>query len=325
MVKRIQNNWGFLLVLICALIRVLSFTAANHFQKSPVPIPQFICDWRDNYLQLLNPYDHSGLARAIFLGNTQGLTRPVIDTFRKGGLAHLVAASGFNCWIVGALFVTFWRIVVDSLHANPCLKNKHIENMFRIFGAWLFWAWTDQSPPVTRAAIFLTARAFFDKWGLTLPTWRLLAVQYLISLCVRPSLARSASFELSFWCLFGIFSFTELTKSPLRYILDRMRKKHRKAGKVVLTYIATSLGACIGVAPITWIVFGEINFSSLLTNWIAVPPVSFVIMPLGLLQILFCSESLARLNGFICDWYYQAMKLWIDLIPCLRYAPFRDV
>jgi predicted membrane metal-binding protein len=166
-----------------------------------------------------------------------------------------------------------------------------------------------------------------DFMGYGAPFGRLLLVQYLVSLILLPRLWHSASFQLTFGCLFGILIFPRM--------VERFKPKFGSWIDAAWNYFTVSLGACLGTIPTTWIVFGEINFTSLATNWFAVPPVSFIIMPLGLAQILMLAphlpagdsaavtamvHALAKVSALTTIVLKKTLVYWLRLIPPLRYV-----
>ncbi len=46
------------------------------------------------------PGDEAGLASGILLGGSDKLSRPAKEAFRKVGMLHVVAASGYNVTVV---------------------------------------------------------------------------------------------------------------------------------------------------------------------------------------------------------------------------------
>lgn len=264
-------------------------TASPPSKQPAVPIPHAFRVWRDKFLEIEAPHDPYGLVRGIFLGDASALTEKTQETFREAGLSHLLAASGFNCWIVAVAFGLMGKILFSLLapilRSGPLLAGRKLVTPLTQFcGAWLFWLWTDQSPPITRSVLTVSAKVLFEKLGLSVPFLRLLLIQYLGSLLTAPQLTRNASFQLTFGCLFGILIFPPL--------VQRWRPQTSRVGKALWDYFATGLGACLGTIPTTFIVFGSINFSSLETNWFAVPLVSFVIMPAALAVMLLVPMSL---------------------------------
>jgi predicted membrane metal-binding protein len=292
-----------------------------------VEVPPFFRRWRARYLESNASPDQLGLVRGIFLGDDSCIPNEVRELFRNAGLAHLLAASGYNCWIVALMlelviaaalyfcipFFPGWLALRARKSAGP---------LSRLAGAWLFWLWTDQCPPITRSVLMISGKFLLELAGFAAPFSRLLLVQYLVSLTVMPTLWRNASFQLTFGCLFGIVLLPPLLR-PFRPL---------RVPEFLWNYFWTGMGAVLGTIPTTWIVFGEINFTSLLTNWFAVPPVSFVIMPLGLAQMLLLvpgTEGLPPLgwlagvlgtaNAASAALLHKALVAWMSLVPSLRF------
>jgi competence protein ComEC len=247
--------------------------------------PRYFQIWRGRFLEANQNYDQLGLVRGIFLGDSTSTPPHTVELFRDAGLSHLLAASGYNCWIVAiALMVLLrqiLRVISLKLPAHIWLFLRlHADGTAKISGAWLFWLWTDQSPPITRSAIMITVSFFLLLYGEVVKFERILLCLYLLSLAVLPRLWNSASFQLTYGCLFGLFLFPLFIKKILPDLPQN---------SVVLSikeYFIASVGACLGTAPVTLALFQQINFNSIFCNWFAVPPVSFVLMPLGLLQML---------------------------------------
>ncbi len=331
-----------LLVLIClALISVtLQNSSRKHWQKSHIQSPEnlqdanstrpnvyikkthlilnipFFQNWRKEFEARLSPYDKLGLVRGFFLGSDENIPGAVQKTFKDAGLYHLLSASGFNCFVV-ALFLgsaaqLIFYFLMGFFPAPLALEiKKWLFPTAQLLGAWLFWLWSNQSPPITRAAILISLKQVLELLKIRTSFLRVLFIQYLFSLIFFPKLWSSASFQLSFGCLFGILVFQKLFRNSLFW-----------------NYIAVNCGACLGALPTTWIFFQEINFNSVLTNWFAIPVVSFLIMPLSLIEMfllplpglsLVCNV-LSPLNAFIANILYKCLEIYCAFMPSLRYT-----
>lgn len=304
--------------------------------------PAFFIHWRERFLKLHAECDNTGLVRGIFLGEDAFISEQTKELFHRAGLMHLLAASGFNCWLVAFFFLTMAKLGIYFL--MPYVRSKTFLCM-RIWapplcmtgGAWLFWLWSDQSAPITRSVVLMSAKFVFWLAWWRVPFARLLLVQYLISLCFVPRLWRSASFQLTFGCLFGLVYFPKFAKHlKARFLSQRVSRKlelyprlNAAAGWLWL-YTVTNLGACLGTIPTTYIVFGEINFSSLLTNWFSTPYASAVLMPLAFFSMLtlvipgaehwWINQKTAILNAWTAGVFEQALCLLMNYVPSLLYT-----
>lgn len=338
-------SWSVLIVLALVSVVRVELTRPHHFSersnltqesffpnsrpvKKPfISVPEVFLAWRLRFCNLNSKSDTLGLVRGIFLGDDSQVPDHVRAVFLDAGLAHLLAASGYNCWIVAQLF---GLIALGALHLFGFrlrslwyLRMRHLTlPLSRISGAWLFWLWSDQCAPITRSVVIISTKLVFDLLDLRASFVRLLFAQYLCSLIAMPTLFYSASFELTFGCLFGILL--------LPKALERFRPT--RFPRFIWQYLTTSLGAVLGAMPTTWIVFNEINFMSIATNWFAVPPVSFLLMPLSLVQMMllmpgihelqicnWLNLNLAHLLGWVAQILFCGLRTWLAVFPSLRF------
>ena len=295
-----------------------------------IPVPEYFHRWRAAYLTANREHDRLGLVGGIFLGDASHLAPESHDVFLNAGLAHLLSANGFKCWIVALVFKLALTLALHVVASHgPALWILHTRRngapLARLGGAWLFWFWTCQTPPINRAVILITSKYFLDLFELRVSYGRLLLIQYLCSLVVVPTLAHSAGFQLTYGCIAGIIWFPPLVG------------RWRPAGgglAAVWDYLCVSTGAVLGGLPTSIIAFDEINFMSLTTNWFAVPPVSFLVMPLGLLQMLLLApglgaesqpalhiliDGLGTITAGVAAVEQQLLIYWLKLVPSLRW------
>src|SRR5262245_60997826 len=78
-------------------------------------VPDYFRRWRAEFLAANRPRDNLGLVRGIFLGDDSEVPASERERFRAAGLSHLLAASGFNCWIVAAAFGLWGLGLLEAL------------------------------------------------------------------------------------------------------------------------------------------------------------------------------------------------------------------
>lgn len=287
----------------------------ERFAPRPVlEVPDFFKDWRGRFLAINEETDRRGLLRGIFLGDEAGIPSSERELFHDAGLSHLLSASGFNCWIVAVAFGLIGQGALlalgGALASRTMLRIRFLAApTASLCGASLFWLWSNQSPPITRSVVMIAFKFLFCVLAFRVSFPRLLLVQYLLSMAISPALWRNASFQLTFCCLFGLIL---LPAHVNRYRPGRL--------EWLWDYLVASLGACLGAMPVTWLKFGEINLSSVTTNWFAVPLVSLFVMPLGLAQMLVLVSSshgaavVAHALGVAGAWFVEllvaALTLW---------------
>lgn len=329
----------------------------NKSPHTPRPLfrPDFFKLWRERFLTSIEPYDDLGLIAGFFLGDLQRASADTKDQYRDAGLSHLTAASGFNCWIVaisfsylflGALALTQRYVAVPALWF---LKLRiYAPPLFSLFGAVLFWLWSDQSPPITRSTIMISLKIFLEALHWRTSFQRILISLYLLALLLMPTLFRNVSFQLSFGCLIGL----AYTAKPLNaafekhlrniLITELLSKRARQRRSTIIDllsgYLANNIAAILGTIPATVLVFHQINFNGLIFNWFAIPMVSIVVMPLGLLHMALCvplnivnehltteidliklsAATAIRLAAWACYWLTKFIEIGLDWLPNLK-------
>ncbi len=267
----------------------------NHNIKYKHQLVRFnlFTNWRQRFENECSKVDNTGLVSGIFLGSDQNISQNTREEFYKSGLTHLLAASGFNCFIVAISFTIFLRLILHflSFHLSVSKLNQmylFTQNYLPIIGAWLFFFWSDQSPPILRSSLMITVTLILNSLGILPVFSRSLLIHYLFFLIFSPWLILSASFELTFGCLFGILLMEKIKiLKPMDTFLKTIRcTKDNKIWHFAIHSILTSIGACLGTIPTTWLLFDSINFTSIFTNFFAVPITTFLIMPFSLVAML---------------------------------------
>lgn len=320
---------SLILIIILSIISVTVYefgkrniSHIKYNQHSKVIKKQYIqinyfTKWRDNFISVATPIDQNGLVRGFFLGKDEYIPEKIREDFKNAGLYHLLAASGFNCFIVSFCFLLFSRLILHLSwfrlsNINTIKLKSFISPMFSILGAWIFFFWSDQSPPIVRASIMITVNYLLNYLGIFPKFSRTLLVHYFIFIIFSPWLFNSASFQLTFGCLLGIIIFEKI--SPIYFFLN---KSNNSIVHSIIKTINTSLGACLGTVPTTWIFFGSINFTSIFTNFFAVPITSFLIMPFSIcsmIAVVPISDNLLQFQIFLAKVFITISYLLSELL-----------
>jgi competence protein ComEC len=218
-----------------------------------------------------DPHD-AALLRAFSVGDTRGLEETDWEVARANGIPHLIAISGFHVGVAGAFGALAIRL--------------------------LWWLWPRLGLriafPVAQApAAFATAALYGILAGGSLPTVRTVTMIGVVALTRFGRRASSGPHALAlalltilvadplatlapgFWLSFVGVAFLMLCLTRGRGIVGFLREL--SIGQLVMT---------VSLLPLTVWFFGEASLVGALSNLIAVPVVSFVIVPLCLLGIL---------------------------------------
>lgn len=221
--------------------------------------------------RVADPHD-AALLQAFSVGDTRGLDQNDWDVARANAIPHLIAISGFHVAVaagVGALLIyaLWWLLPGLALRvAFPVAQAPAA-----LVTAVLYGILAGGSLPTVRtvAMISVVTLTRFGRRASGGP--HALALALLAILVFDPLATLSAGFWLSF---VGV-AFLMLCLTRGRGLLGFLREL--SVGQLVMT---------VSLLPLTVWFFGQASLVGALSNLIAVPLISFVIVPLCLLGIL---------------------------------------
>ncbi len=188
------------------------------------------------------PADEAALDAGIVLGGTEGMSQQLKLAFRRTGLSHIVAASGYNVTVVAGwtmLLFTRW------FHRRWAI-------VLGIVSIILYVVLAGATAAVIRAGIMATSAWMGQLWGREADGLWLLGVAGWMMLIINPLYASDIGFQLSMAATAGILWF-------------------RPSGN-----LWTSLAAQVTTIPLILHHFGNLSvvapLANLLLLWL-VPPI----------------------------------------------------
>ena len=199
--------------------------------------------------------DQAALARGLVVGDDRDQPPEMVERFRASGLSHLTAVSGQNVAFLLAA-------------AGPVLRGCRPTARWALTLLLIAWfvVLTRAEPSVLRAATMagLSATAFL--LGRQREPLRLLALAVGGLLLVDPLLAWSIGFWLSVGATAGVTAIGPWL-APRLHVL----------GPLALP-AAVTIGAQIGVAAPSLLVFGRLSLVGTVANLVAVPVAGLVML-----------------------------------------------
>lgn len=193
------------------------------------------------------------LARAILLGLRDRMDRDTLSSFREAGIVHVLAVSGLHVGIIAVMLVYIGTLILPGYRA-PAL--------FGLIGLISYVCLVGPFPSVLRASVMAGAVLLGIILGKRADPANSVGLAGLILLLLKPEWLWEAGFQLSFGATLGILLLTpKLTPNttglprPLRWII---------------TAVAASLGAQIGILPVVLYHFHQWPSFGLLANLPAV-------------------------------------------------------
>lgn len=216
------------------------------------------------------PNPHSALVAGVTVGSKANLGTEFWESLKNTGTAHVVVASGMNVTLVaGFLF----SVLVSLFPRKRAIIGA-------LIGIWAYALIAGFEAPIVRAAIMGTLTFVAQEVGRLNLATRSLFVSAVIMLIFKPLWISDLGYWLSFTATLSILLFNARVERMLRFIkIDFLRKD-----------LSTSLAAQIGVAPIIYSSFGQLNIFSPLINaavlW-TIPFITIIGIVGGMLGLIF--------------------------------------
>jgi ComEC/Rec2-related protein len=246
-------------------------------------------------IRAIVPGDAGAFAAAIVTDERRAISRETLEALRLSGLAHIVAISGLNMALAAGIFFVGVRTLL-SLSGSLAQRFpiKKIAAAGALLMATAYYLISGFGVSAERAyvmmAIMLIA-VFFDRPSLSLHN---VALAALVILLMQPSAVMGASFQMSFSATAALIAGYA---SWMTYRKDRQDEARMPEAGLVGGLARLTLGTIAGTAMTSLIgglstaIFSVSHFHQLtgyglIANLAAMPLISLVVMPCGLLGML---------------------------------------
>jgi len=215
---------------------------------------------------------HASLVVALVVGDRQFINDKQWATLTRTGTNHLMAISGLHIGLIAGLvfFLTSWlwrQIPKASLR----IPAPRIAALMAIVAALIYAALAGFTLPTQRAFIMISVAMTAVWLQRPLMSSQVLSAALLAVLLYDPTAVLNGSFWLSFVAV-AIIVFTLTNRLPMR----SAQKFWWQWGRI--QWVIT-----LGLAPILLFWFQQVPLLSPVANFIAVPVVSLITVPLSLL------------------------------------------
>lgn len=272
-----------------------------------------------------DPHDVA-LLQTFSVSDTRGLSQRDWEVARANGIPHLIAISGFHVG-VAALFGVWFARLVYLLFPRLGLRVPRVQAQaaMAMLVAGVYGALAGFGLPTVRTLLMIgmVALARCSRRQANGP--QTLSVALMSVLVVDPLSVLSAGFWLSFIGVAFLMACMNTRGRGLRGFLHEL-----SAGQLVMT---------LSLLPLTMWFFGESSLVGALSNLIAVPFVSFVIVPVTLVgmialglcpplaqPVFWCAGWLAHAQWWLLErmatwpgahWYLPEVGGWALLLATL--------
>lgn len=216
-----------------------------------------------------------GIMEALTLGITSHIDKPYWDLFRRTGTTHLMVISGAHIGLVAGLFFLLlqwlWTLSNRLCLYIPTMQAASVGAFFSAVGYSLLAGFAVPAQRALIACLVMLLRHFtshrFNGWQ----AWRYALLTVLL---MEPHAVLLSGFYLSFLAV------ALLIAASRRFVSKGWKKS-----------LILQMVCLFGLMPFTlyWFSYGALN--SLFANLIAIPLVSYLIVPISLMSLFLVQLS----------------------------------
>ncbi|WP_369723435.1 ComEC/Rec2 family competence protein [Bradyrhizobium sp. LLZ17] len=265
--------------------------------------------------------DNRAIATALLTGRRDAITTPVNDAMFISGLGHVLSISGYHMAVVaGVVFFAVRALLALIPGLAAAFAIKKWSAAAALFAA-AFYLLLSGAEVATQRSFFMTAvvliAVIVDRRAIT---FRTLAVAALIVLAVAPEALVHPSFQMSFAATLGLVALVQVGMPNLFASPDHSTTARIAmwGGREIAMLFMASMIAGLATTPYAAFHFHRVTPYGVLANLGAMPVVSALVMPAGLLGLLAAPFGLDGvfwwLMGIGIDWMI-AVTRWVAALP----------
>ena len=228
---------------------------------------------------------NGAIVAALVTGEKSYIKNETKKAFADSGIAHILAISGLHMSIVVGIFFFLSRLLLCTYPPIATNHNtKKISAIISLCGAFIYLSINGANIPAQRAFIMssvILCAILIDRIAINM---RNVALAALMILLLSPESLDSPSFQLSFSAVIALVATYEKLHPYLNTLNVRISQNIFSIIAKPFIYfsgiITSSVIATIATAPFTIFTFNQVSITALASNLIAIPLISFAIIPL---------------------------------------------
>jgi competence protein ComEC len=316
-IKNFAGNSAFDYQRYCALknihyqvfIKPTEITFLDRQNKSP--INEFLFKTQDWIVSILRKYivgsKECGLAEALLIGYKNDLDRTLIQSYSNTGVVHVVAISGLHLGLVYSIL---------NIICKP-FKRKLLRPVVILTGLWLFTLLAGGSPSVLRSAVMFSSLVIGETVTRKSSVINNLSVSAFFLLCYDPFWLWDLGFILSYTALLSIVLFMK----PLYNLYS----SENKIIDTVWKLNAVTISAQVLTLPVLIYCFGQFPNLFLITNFIAIPLSSIILIGEIILCAVYYAQPIASLCGLVLTKLIKLMNAIVEYVDRLPFSSTKHI
>ena len=265
--------------------------------------------------------DKRAIATALLTGRRDAITTPVNDAMFISGLGHVLSISGYHMAVVaGVVFFAVRALLALVPVLTVAFPIKKWAAAAALVAA-AFYLLLSGAEVATQRSFYMTAvvliAVMVDRRAIT---FRTLALAAIVVLVLAPEALVHPSFQMSFAATLGLVALVQIGMPRLFATPENSNaaKVALWGGRELITLTLASLVAGFATTPYAAFHFHRITPYGVLANLAAMPVVSAVVMPAGMLGLAAMPFGFDGffwwLMGVGIDWMI-AVTEWVAALP----------
>lgn len=278
-------------------------------------LKHFLFSIRENVLHIITKYipgeKEAGLAEALLVGYKDDLDKTLVQSYSNTGVVHIIAISGMHLGLI------YWLLNILLSPFKKRKQTKWLVPVLIITGLWLFSLLAGGGPSILRSAVMFTCIVIGESAERKTFIYNSLAASAFMLLCINPFWLWDAGFQLSYTAVLSIVIF-------MKPIYNWFYFKNKMVDGI-WKLMAVTLAAQVLTTPVTMFHFHQFPVYFLITNLLAVPLSSLIV----LLEIVLCAVGfmplLAKPAGIILHWLIYGMNSFIEHMESLPFSLWNNL
>ncbi|CAN5321838.1 ComEC/Rec2 family competence protein [soil metagenome] len=265
--------------------------------------------------------DSRAIATALLTGRRDAISTPVNDAMFISGLGHVLSISGYHMAVVAGIVFFAVRALLALIPVLTVTFPIKKWSAAAALLAALFYLLLSGAEVATQRSFFMTAvvllAVMVDRRAIT---FRTLAVAAMIVLIMAPEALVHPSFQMSFAATLGLVALVQIGMPLLLATAEHSRTARAAlwGGREIVMLIMASLIAGLATTPYAAYHFHRVTPYGVLANLMAMPVVSALVMPAGLLGLAAMPFGLDGVFWSLMDFGIQWMIVvtkWVAALP----------
>lgn len=241
------------------------------------------------------PGEAGDIAVALITGDRSGLSKETQETLRRSGLAHILAISGLHMALVTLTVIWVFRLIlvfIPGMSERASIKKWAFGVGF--VTATLYMGLSGASIATQRAWLMITVMLMASLMDRRAITMRSVTIAALIILVIDPASLFQPGFQMSFAAVAALVAvyqdWTRQKRQRSNKIFEQSERFGAFGGIKAIGGYFVGLSATSLIAGSATMLFALWHFHrvvplGLVSNLIAMPLVSMLVMPLSLLSV----------------------------------------